>query len=144
MHGGSGMRIALQQGSSLENTVDGIRNAQHLGESWWTFFDYCFNHNPTALICGPFWGKVIGSFVAMGAIAVLFGAWKYIDYRRKYAAALRAEWEREQVDETGIREAIWDGDKAYQSHLPDDEVLERIRSALDQRKRDATPPLTGA
>jgi hypothetical protein len=52
-------------------------------------------------------------------------------------AALRAEWERSQVDESAIREASWDGDKAYQSHLPDDEVLERIRAAVEQRRRDA-------
>lgn len=122
--------------------MDGFRNAQQLGESWWTFFDYCFNHNPTALICEPFWGKLIGSFIAVGAVTVLFGVWKYFDYRRKYAAAVRAEWEREQVDEAGIREAIWNGDKAYQSHLPDDEVLDRIRAALEQRKREAIPPLT--
>ena len=128
----------------METTVDGIRNAQQLGESWWHFFDYCFNHNPTALICEPFWAKTIGIFIAIGAVVVLYGVWKYIDYRRKYAAALRAEWEREQVDEAGIREATWNGDKAYQSHLPDEEVLERIRDALDQRKRKANQPLTEA
>jgi hypothetical protein len=124
--------------------VDGIKSAQHLGESWWHFFDYCFNHNPTALICEPFWTKLIGAFVAAGVVAVAFGVWKYIDYRRKYAAAVRAEWERSQVDEAAIREASWDGDKAYQSHLADDEVLDRIRSALDQRKREANPPLSEA
>jgi hypothetical protein len=124
--------------------VDGIKSAQDLGESWWKFFDYCFNHNPTALICEPFWAKFIGVFIAAGAIAVLYGVWKYIDYRRKYTAALRAEWEREQVDEAAIKEASWDGDKAYQSHLTDDEVLERIRAAVEQRKRDANAPLSGA
>ncbi|MPZ43826.1 MAG: hypothetical protein GEV05_10550 [Betaproteobacteria bacterium] len=124
--------------------MDGIKNAQHLGESWWNFFDYCFNHNPTALICEPFWAKLIGAFIAAGVITVLFGVWKYIDYRRKYAAAVRAEWERGQVDEVAIREASWDGDKAYQSHLPDDEVLERIRAAVEQRRRDASAPVAGA
>jgi hypothetical protein len=124
--------------------VDGIKSAQHLGESWWNFFDYCFNHNPTALICEPFWARFIGAFIATGVIAVLYGAWKYIDYRRKYAAALRAEWERGQVDEAAIREASWDGDKAYQSHLPDDEVLQRIRAAVEQRKQTANAPLSGA
>jgi hypothetical protein len=117
--------------------VDGIRSAQSLGESWWHYFDYCFNHNPTALICEPFWAKLIGAFIAAGVVAVAFGVWKYIDYRRKYAAAARAEWERGLVDEAAIREASWDGDKAYQSHLPDEEVLERIRAAVEQRRRDA-------
>jgi hypothetical protein len=115
--------------------MDGLKIAQQLGESWWSFFDYCFNHNPSALICEPFWAKFIGAFIASGVIAVLFGVWKYFDYRRKYAAALRAEWEREQCDEAAIKEATWDGDKAYQSHLADDEVLERIRAAIEERKR---------
>lgn len=124
--------------------MDGFKNAQQLGESWWHFFDYCFNHNPTALICEPFWTKVICAFIAVGAIAVLYGAWRYIDYRRKYAQALRAEWEREQVDLAAIKEATWDGDKAYQSHLADQEVLERIRAAVARRKEDAAPPLSKA
>jgi hypothetical protein len=124
--------------------VDGLKNAQHLGESWWNFFDYCFNHNPTALICEPFWTKFIGTFIAIGVAAVVYGVWKYFDYRRKYAAALRAEWEREQVDEAAIKEATWDGDKAYQSSLADTEVLERIRAAVAQRKGDAAPPLSKA
>ena len=133
--------LRLLQGAE---SVDGLKNAQHLGESWWNFFDYCFNHNPTALICEPFWAKFIGTFIASGVIAVLFGVWKYFDYRRKYAAALRAEWEREQVDESGMREATWDGDKAYQSHLSQDEVLKRIRAAVAQQKAEATRPLSKA
>jgi hypothetical protein len=59
-----------------------------------------------------------------------------VDYRRKYAAAERAQWLREQADEVGIREAAWDGDKTYQAELPDDEVLTRIRAAVEQRKRE--------
>jgi hypothetical protein len=124
--------------------LDEVRSAQQIGESWWNFFDYCFNYNPTAMICEPFWRNTIGAFIVIGGLAVLYGIWKYIDYRRKYAAAVRAQWEREQVDEAGIREATWDADKAYRSDLTDDEVLERIRSAIDQRKREANPPLTEA
>jgi hypothetical protein len=116
--------------------MDGIRNTTELANSWWQFFDYCFNANPSALICESFWAKFIGAFIALGAIAVLVGIWKYIDYRRKYAAALRAEWLREQADEVGIKEATWDGDKAYQAELPDTEVLARMRAGIELRKRE--------
>lgn len=128
--------------------MDGIKNTQQLAESWWAYFEYCFSHNPGASICEPFWSRVIIFFVLVGSIAVAVGAWKYLDYRRKYAAALRAQWEREQVDEAQIQEEVWRGDKAYQAELPEEEVLGRIRAGIEQRKREvgqsgATPTSPG-
>jgi hypothetical protein len=117
--------------------MDPIKDTQRIAESWWQFFDYCFNINPASLICEPFWAKFIGIFIATGVLAVLAGVWKYFSYRRKFAAALRAQAERERIDEVEIREASWNGDKAYQSHIPDREVLAQIRAAVDERKRSA-------
>jgi len=116
--------------------MDPIKDTRRLADSWWQFFDYCFNINPAALICEPFWMKLIGAFIAAGVLAVLVGIWKYFSYRRKYAAAMRAQAEREHIDEIEIREASWNGDKAYQSHIPDKEVLAQIRTAVDERKRN--------
>jgi hypothetical protein len=53
---------------------------------------------------------------------------------------VREEWLREQADEAGIKEATWDGDKAYQAELPDDEVLTRVRAGIEQRKREMNAP----
>jgi hypothetical protein len=116
--------------------MDGIKNAHELAESWWAYFDYCFSHNPGASICEPFWNRFIAVFVGVGLIAVAFGTWKYIEYRRNYAVALRAQWEREQIDEAQIQEEVWHGDKAYQAELPEGEVLQRIRAGIEQRKRE--------
>jgi hypothetical protein len=120
--------------------MDGLQRTTQLAESWWQSFYYCFSLNPASLICESFWAKAIGAFIAIGAVAVVAGIWKYIDYRRKYAAAVREEWLREQADEVGIKEATWDGDKAYQAELPDDEVLARVRAGIEQRKREMNAP----
>ena len=106
---------------------------------WWQFFDYCFNHNPGSGICTPFWRWSLGAVVGIGVLVLVVTAWKYYRYRRKHQAAVIAEWERSQVDEVGIRENMWDGDKAYQADLPQEEVLQRIRQAVEQKKASATP-----
>jgi hypothetical protein len=126
-------------------SMDGIRNAQQLAEPWWQFLVYCFNENPGALVCSPFWGKVIGAFIAIGCIAVLAGCWAFVSYRRKYYAAMRAQWMRESIDEVGIKETTWDGDKAFQAELPDDEVLARVRAGIEARRKEVrtAPPLGG-
>jgi len=104
---------------------------------WWQYFDYCFSHNPSAGICVPFWRWSIGTVVCIGVVVLIATAWKYYRYRRAYQAAVLAEWERSQVDEVGIKENMWDGDKAYQSHVPQEEVLARIRQAVEQKKASA-------
>jgi len=120
--------------------MDAIKAINGLVDSWWKFFDYCFNYNPASLVCEPFWTKLIAGFILFGALCVLVGGWMYFSFRRKYAAALRAQAERERIDEEGIREAVWNGDKAYQAHLPDAEILSRIRASVEERKREAASP----
>ena len=119
--------------------MDLIKQAQMQISSWWQTFDYCFNHNPGALLCEAFWTRLIGVFVVLGGLCVVVGVWKYVRFRRAYAAAIRAQWLRDSVNEAGIRDNLWNGDKAYQTHLPHDEVLAQIRSAVEDRKRQGTP-----
>lgn len=119
--------------------MDGIRNAQDIVGPWWAYFDYCFSANPLSTVCGPFWERIILAVVIGGLIATAYGALKYFAYRRRDRRARIAEWEREQSDEVGIKEATWNGDKAYQAELPDAEVAARIRAALDERKRMTAP-----
>jgi hypothetical protein len=114
--------------------MDGIRNAQAVIDPWWSYLAYCFNGDPLSTVCGPFWQRIIVGVIVIGCVGVLFGAWKYYRYRRAAIVARIAEWEREQADVSAIKESTWDGDKAYQSELPDAEVQRRIREGLDQRR----------
>ena len=116
--------------------MDGIKGVQQVSESWWQFFDFCFNVDPASTLCETFWTRTVAGFIVLGILTVLVGIWKYFNYLREYRAALRAQWEREQADEVGIQEASWHADKAYQAELPEDEVLARIREAVEARKRE--------
>lgn len=104
--------------------------------SWWQLFDYCFNHNPSAISCESFWANAIGAFIAFGVAMVSIGIWRAIDYRRKVTRAAIAEWERNSVDEAGIREVTWKGEAAGVTDAPDDELIEKIRAGVEQRKRE--------
>ena len=86
------------------------------------------------MICQSFWAKVIWGFIILGCIGVLYGLWVFWDYRRKWQQARIAQWQRESVDEAGIKEIQWIADKAYQAEVPDDELLARIKAAVDARK----------
>ena len=117
--------------------MDGIKNAQALVEPWWTYFSYCFGDNPLSSVCESFWERIILGFIALGAIAVLAGLFKFFSYRRKFAAALRAQAERDAIDDEAIRARIWNGDKAYQTDLSSDEIERRVRDGIEERRRDA-------
>lgn len=101
----------------------------------WQLFDYCFNHNPSAISCESFWSYSILGFIGFGVALLIFGVTKIVSYQRKLRAAYVAEWERNSIDEAGIREAKWKGDDQTPGE-PDAEVVHQIRAALAQRKAD--------
>lgn len=107
-------------------------------QAWWQFVDYCFNHNPSAQMCESFWTNAIGAFIACGTLMVLYGIWKILDYRRKARSAAIAEWERNSVDEAGIREAMWRGEDSRIATEPksDTELVAQIRAGVEQRKQE--------
>ncbi len=115
----------------------GTVDPQQLLQSWWQYFDYCFNFNPSASTCESFWGNVIGAFIGIGVLMVLIGAWKVWDYRRKARRAAIAEWERNSIDEAGIKEAMWRGEEmAEVDSTPDEDLVAKIRAGVEQRKRE--------
>lgn len=122
--------------------MSGTKDAERLLTSWWQYFDYCFNVSPGAFVCESFWRNVIVGFVGLGVAAVLAGAWAYWSYRRKYAAAVREQWLRDQADESAIRELSWKGDTAAPLDMPDAELAARIRAAIDRRKQDGAADST--
>jgi hypothetical protein len=112
-------------------------DAEAMLTSWWQYFDYCFNVSPGALVCEGFWLNLIAAFVALGVLAVAAGVWKYLSYRRKFAAAIRAQWLREQADESEIREFAWKGDTPDAAALTEEQLAANIRAAMEERKREA-------
>ena len=115
--------------------MDGIRNVQAWIEPWLAYLNYCFNHEPFSPVCGAFWQRAIIGVVIIGVIVVCGAALKYFSYRRKYAAALRAEEERNAIDEEAIKAHSWTGEKAYTTALGDQEIERRVREGIAQRRR---------
>ena len=114
---------------------------QQIAGSSRNLFDYCFNHDPGGLpVPGPSGARRSSPCIGLGAGLVAYGVWKYVEYRRQYAAAIRAQWLREQADDVGIQEGRWIGDSAYQTDIPEDELLERIRAGVAARQREVGPP----
>jgi len=60
---------------------------------------------------------------------------------KELATALRAEEGRAAIaDEDTMREHTWDGDKAYQTDLPAEELERRIKDALAARANQGKLP----
>ncbi len=116
--------------------MDWLRSARATFDPWLSYIEYCFNGDPLSPMCGPFWQRVILGVIAVGALAVGYGCWYYYQQRRKERQAAIAEWERAQVDFAGIKEKSWEGDKAFQADMPEEEMARRIREALDQRRAE--------
>lgn len=105
--------------------------------SAWQFTDYCINHAPGSALCEVFWSRTIICVVAIGALAVLVGAVKYAAYRRRYHAAIREQWLREQADEAGIREVLWTGERTMAPDMPDEEILKLAKAGIEKRRQEA-------
>lgn len=121
--------------------MDWIKPTQAFIERWWAYIDWCLKAEIHAPVCQPFWSWATGALLGIVILAVVWAVAKFISYRIKLAAALRAEEEREAVaDEDTMREHTWDGDKAYQTDLPAEEVERRIKDALVARANQGKLP----
>jgi hypothetical protein len=100
---------------------------------WATYASICIEQPIQAPTCRPFWTLSMFAFFGIGALVVLVIAWRIVSYRRKLAAALRAEQERAEVDHDAIAARRWDADKAYSTEFGAEEVERRIREAMEQR-----------
>lgn len=115
-------------------------------QQWMTHVSYCTHHPIQTPACKPFWTWLMIALISAGTLVIIVVAWKFVSYRIKLAAALRAEEERARIDHDAIAARSWDGDKAYRTDLGGDEIEKRIREAVDQRRAthpplpDLTPP----
>ncbi|MGA0033780.1 MAG: hypothetical protein ACO3IW_05100 [Burkholderiales bacterium] len=104
-------------------------------EDWSRHLQTCFNLPMAAPQCRPLWEGVMYSSAAVAAAIILWLAWKWLDYRLQYAAALKAQHEREKIADPEImqqhtfKEA---GDLI--EDVTDPQLAEKIRRELEQRK----------
>jgi MFS superfamily sulfate permease-like transporter len=81
---------------------------------------------------GMVWTWIAIGIVAAIPLSILFLLWKVESYKRELAASVAAVRRDECVpEEDAVKDAQWNGDKAYCTDLPFEEVERRIREALD-------------
>jgi hypothetical protein len=108
---------------------------------WANYASVCIKLPILEPACRPFWTLAISAFFfGIGALVVLVIARRIVSYRRKLAAALRAEQERTTIDYDAIAARRWDGDNATGAELGAEEVERRVREAVEQRRAANQPP----
>jgi len=107
---------------------------------WAAYASVCIGRPIQAPACRPFWNLAMFAFLGIGALVVLVIAWRVVSYRRKLAAALRAEQDRAKIDHDAIAARSWNADKAYSTGLSAEEVERRVREAVEQRHAANKPP----
>ena len=108
---------------------------------WIIYVSWCLDAPYSAPICRPFWMSVAIGSVAAGGIAIVWCAWKFIDYKLKYRAALRAEEARQRVaDEETMGAAKWKGDDIMIASAAGTNVEAQIKTAIARRKLGLDKP----
>lgn len=104
-------------------------------DRWTDWMLMCSGLPMTAPACIPLWEWVMYGSATAGAMLVLWSLWRILDYRLKYAAAIRAQLERERVAEPEVmaqhrfKEA---GDVTEE--VTDPKLAEKIRAELERQK----------
>lgn len=109
---------------------------------WVNYAWYCVEQPISAPACRQFWTLAMYAFFGIAAVTVVAIIWRIVSYRRKLAAALRAEQEREKIDYDAIAARSWNADKAYSTDLGAAEVERRIREAMELRHAANRPSST--
>jgi hypothetical protein len=84
--------------------------------------------------------SVVWTWMMMGALAalplsILLTLWRVVCYKRELAAAMTALREVERsTEEFAPKDVLWNGDKAYSTDVPIEEMEHRIREALNLRR----------
>ena len=75
--------------------MESIKAIQVWSGSWWAYADWCLRADIQAPVCKPFWMWASIVLVVTGVLLLAWVAARIISYRRKLAAALKAEAERQ-------------------------------------------------
>jgi hypothetical protein len=85
--------------------------------------------------CYSFWETVMYASAAIGILLAGWFTWKMVDHKRKLAAALRAQQEREKVaDETTMRQHTWSEPADIAADVTDPHLAKKIRQELEQQR----------
>ena len=85
--------------------------------------------------CRPLWEGVMYASIGIAALTILWLAWKWIDYQRQLAAALKAQREREKIaDPEVMQQYSYKEAGDLIEDVTDPHLAEKIRRELEQRK----------
>lgn len=104
-------------------------------DRWLDYLSLCATLPITAPVCRPLWENVMYASAAIGGLLAAWFIWKFIDHRLQYAAALRAQAERERVaDAATMREHQWAEAGDIAADVTDPHLARKIRQELEQRR----------
>lgn len=102
---------------------------------WWIYITWCVEADIRAPICRPFWTWVSIASAVVGFLALAIIVVRFISFRIKLAAAMRAEEARNRVaDRETMQRYEWQGDN-NRDNATAEELARRIKAGLDQRKQ---------
>lgn len=110
-------------------------------QQWGAYVLFCIDAPYSALACRSFWNWVVALSWGSGGLLLTWIVWKFVDYKLKYSAALRAQLERERVAEEDVMEkARWKGDDVILDGASNSDVAGEIRAALARRSLGLDKP----
>jgi len=105
-------------------------------ERWVDIVAMCTTLPISAPACRPFWENVMYLSAAIGLLLAGWAIWKFVDYRLKYAAALRAQAERERIaDPNTMKQHTWIEPADIAADVTDPHLAQKIREELEQRRQ---------
>lgn len=103
--------------------------------SWLDLLATCTAQPMYVPACRPFWETVMILSAAVGLLLAAWVAWKFIDHRLQYAAALRAEAERRRAEEEELRKKNPVTEPVdIAADVTDPHLAQKIRQELEHRR----------
>lgn len=109
---------------------------EQIADQWLQHLLMCSGLPMTAPACGVLWTWVVVASLVLGGALLAWAAWSYLSHRRKYAAALKAELERERVADAEEMEKHRVRELADVTDVTDPHLAEKIRAELERQKRE--------
>lgn len=105
-------------------------------DNWLDRIAMCINLPMAAPACHSLWATVMYVSAGFGIALAAWAIWKFVDYRMKYAAAMRAQQEREKVaDPATMRGHTWAEHADIAADVTDPHLAKKIREELEEQRR---------
>ncbi len=112
---------------------DGKQMLQTLAE-FSNWLGTCMGLPLTTPACRPLWQWLMYVSAGVGAALLLWVIWRIIDYRLKYAAAIRAQIERERIAPPEIMEQVKFREADLTEDVTDPHLAAKIRAELERQR----------